>query len=520
MFYQCTLGVADMLEVRPTAIELRGLGHKNLDLCGGDMVCTGLAHSNDGPVWDRTLWPQGPLSVDDTVVETLVGDVNDTLDVDPRTLGEPAHLEEMVFDDGNEANSNDSGNSSDSGNRTLTNSSGVANRTLMNSSGAANRTLMNSSETANRTLMNSSDTGNGTLINSSASVGSSSLLAKTSSVAANSTSVESSEDTSQQNLEGMEAPYHEIPYCFAKSLSRPAKDAFAAAIYHIEVQIPCVKFQPVQSFSDRDACIKNPSILVQSEQSGCWSHVGQISGIAAYTNRSQALNIDRGCATKGMVVHQLSHALGLLHEIYRPKRDDLIHLQMDNSFADASDAFQIVKDVDMREDLGTSEQRFDFLSVMMFGAFSFSKNGKMVAKPRDLRLVRFMGQRMGLSEVDAQALGNMYGCAEQVSPVDPNAKFSASLQQAASANEDEFDGGFEGTCQDSADTTYFNYGNNGHEHMSCEELRSACKHSLYGESIRKSCPQSCHECVPNMWPKQEQNCILCDELMANTWQPR
>lgn len=506
MFYQCALGVAGMLEANPSAVELRGLGHKELKLCGGDMVCAGRAHSNDGPVWDRTLWPVGPLPFDEKVVEILVGGSNDTLDVDENAVGQPPQLEETVFDD----DSNSSDNSSDT-----ENNSAIANRTLTNSSGGGNRASMNSSATTNRTSVNS--TGNGTLTNSSSgSAGNSSLLAKISAVVVNGTSAESPEVDesrafSQQALNETEATFHEIPYCFAKSLSKPAKDAFAAAIYHIQVQVPCVKFQPVQSFSDRDACIKNPSILVQSERGGCWSHVGQISGIAqAYTNRSQALNIDRGCATKGMVVHQLSHALGLIHEIYRPTRNEMINLQMENSFAEASDSFQIVKDVDMREDLGASEGRLDFLSVMMYGAFSFSKNGKMVAKPRDLRIIRFMGQRMGLSEVDAQALGNMYGCADQVSPLDPNAKFSTALQQAASANEDEFESGFEGSCRDRVDTTYFDYGENGNKRMSCEELRYACKHSIYGASIRKNCPQSCHECVPDMWPTQERSCALCE----------
>jgi hypothetical protein len=469
MFYRCALGVSDMLEVHTIATERRGTHSAHLQLCGGDMVCTGLAHSHDGPVWDRSLWPEGPIAVDDIEFESAW---NDTITVDMNAIGTPPHVEDLVFDV-----PNDTANSS-----------------------------INITEPA----VNDSDLSDSDF----------SLLAQPVEEEEQITYVTSIGNSSEPEVQYQlnSAPYHEIPYCFARSLSTPAKDAFSAAVHHIEVQVPCVKFRPVQTYSDRDACMQIPSILVQSEPGGCWSHVGQISGIAlAYKNRSQALNIDRGCAAKGLVVHQLSHALGLIHEIYRPRRDEAINLQMYNSLANLSDSFQIVEDVDMRENLGASAERLDFLSLMMYGAFSFSKNGNMVAKPRDLRVARFMGQRMGLSELDVQALGNMYGCAAQVTPLDPNAKFSSTLKEAASANEEELTKGFEGACEDAPFTTFFKNANTGNDRMTCEDLRYACSHSVYGEGIRTSCPRSCHECVPGMWPTQTRNCLLCEDLMADAW---
>lgn len=318
------------------------------------------------------------------------------------------------------------------------------------------------------------------------------------------------------------SPEHEVLYCFANSLTATAREAFLLAIAHIQEQVPCISFRAVYVWSDRNDCDEYPSILVQSESGGCWSHVGQVSGSdTAYLNQSQALNLDQGCGTKGLVVHQLLHALGVLHQVYRPDRDEVIQLVKGNMEAGRfEDSFQTVQDF-----ASSAESGFDFLSVMMYGPFSFSSSdGLMVSRPRDIRAAGFMGQRMGLSELDVRMLGSLYGCPGNVTPSDSNARLSSVLQTAAVVGDasqiSEEDTSFLGNCKDSNSSGFYDDDLLGY--ISCYDTRHRCSHPSLGHAIRTACPKTCHECVPKMWPAMSSTsmCVLCEELVAQAWQVR
>ena len=56
----------------------------------------------------------------------------------------------------------------------------------------------------------------------------------------------------------------------------------------------------------------------------CWSYLGMIG------QRGQKVSIGYGCEDKGVVMHEMLHALGFDHEQNRNDRDKAIRIQWNN----------------------------------------------------------------------------------------------------------------------------------------------------------------------------------------------
>jgi hypothetical protein len=130
------------------------------------------------------------------------------------------------------------------------------------------------------------------------------------------------------------------------------------------------------------------------------------SPVGRQRNGNNILELTDGNFTKGTVMHELMHALGVYHEQGRPDRDDYLSIQWDNIKEDSKFNFQIESD-------GTIRSGYDYCSIMQYSARAFAKddlkptiickaNGIMVACPACI------GNRISLTQKDLDGLDKLY----------------------------------------------------------------------------------------------------------------
>ncbi|XP_024945655.1 astacin isoform X2 [Cephus cinctus] len=151
----------------------------------------------------------------------------------------------------------------------------------------------------------------------------------------------------------------------------------------------CLKFRRYKE-TDEDY------LTIQGSQSGCWSLVGR-------HGKGQVLNLQTpGCVHRGVVVHEVMHALGFYHQQSAADRDEWVKIHWDNIQTGKEHNFNKY-DSDTVTDYGIG---YDYKSIMHYSAHAFSKNGEPTISPIKEKVE--IGQRKGLSEKDVAKVQFMY----------------------------------------------------------------------------------------------------------------
>lgn len=194
----------------------------------------------------------------------------------------------------------------------------------------------------------------------------------------------------------------QVPWCYV-SCGAACQSAWESGIAEIMQQVPGVSFEKVAT-ADGD-CATVPSIRVISGR-GCYSGIGP----KWWSEASTELSLGQGCEFKSIAMHEALHALGLHHEQARSDRDEYVTINWENIIRGYESNFRIDRDSD-------TGSLYDILSIMHYTSKAFASNGQPTIVPKDPSNAKFLGNSMGLSELDAKMLCKMYNCSSTCNPL-------------------------------------------------------------------------------------------------------
>ncbi|XP_037541704.1 low choriolytic enzyme [Nematolebias whitei] len=180
----------------------------------------------------------------------------------------------------------------------------------------------------------------------------------------------------------------EVPFVISPKYDKDERKTILTAMKGFEPKT-CIRFVPRTN---------QRAHLSLEPKFGCFSSLGRVG-------EKQLVSLQRyGCVEKGIVQHELLHALGFYHEHNRSDRDKYVKIHWDNMP-------DIVKVNFKKMDTDNLNTKYDYSSVMQYGKTAFGTDGKETITPIPDPNVP-IGQRVGMSDIDILRVNRLYNCSK------------------------------------------------------------------------------------------------------------
>ncbi|XP_039981682.1 low choriolytic enzyme-like isoform X1 [Xiphias gladius] len=177
-----------------------------------------------------------------------------------------------------------------------------------------------------------------------------------------------------------------IPFLLSEKYDNTERNQIFGALRDFESKT-CIRFFPRAT---------QRAYLSIEPRYGCSSLLGHVGD-------KQVLSLQRfGCIRRGIIQHELLHALGFYHEHTRSDRDMYVRINWENINQHFVYNFR-------KKDMNNLNTPYDYSSVMHYSRTAFGKNGLETITPT-LDPSAAIGQRDGLSDIDILRINRLYKC--------------------------------------------------------------------------------------------------------------
>ncbi|MBK9292841.1 MAG: hypothetical protein IPM57_00085 [Oligoflexia bacterium] len=187
-----------------------------------------------------------------------------------------------------------------------------------------------------------------------------------------------------------------LPLEFADNITEEQRKMFFSACnkWAAKVNVKCIVGQ-----------YKNRVVEVTKDLGGCWAFWGMGTHFGFLRRK---INLGDGCWYQKTILHEIGHAFGLIHEHQRPDRDKYIKINMENI---GSGFLGLQTKVNFDKQEAKLSVPYDFLSIMHYNQYAFSKNNQATIEPQEefKKFLDIMGNTFEISEGDIKSMLALYG---------------------------------------------------------------------------------------------------------------
>jgi len=253
-----------------------------------------------------------------------------------------------------------------------------------------------------------------------------------------------------------------IPYTFGVTFSQQERGIINEAIAEYSANT-CIRIVPKTDETDYVEFIKD---------GGCYSYWGRTGG-------RQPISLGNGCVWKGIVIHELMHAAGFLHEQSRPDRDQYVRINFQNIRSGLAGQFRKAS----ASQVQVFGQPYDYKSVMHYSEYAFSIDRRRLKTIEAINGISPLGQRDGFSQIDIKKLNALYECPSgetdaSTAATDVSTASTEASTAATGATTESPD------CEDALGSD------------NCGRWSRLCRSRNYSNFMQAACAQTCNFCGP------------------------